>query len=244
MDSTSNTPDRVTVEELITAYLDLAIGELSPTVAGFMRYLTGLFVADYGTRLVCQLKPIDLLRWVKARRRWKADETIRRSISAIKAVFNWGVRMVIDRNPFRFVNGPKGQPRRAMADDEFQALLRHAGPEFRRVLVFLKFTGMRPAELSALCWENIDFDRKAIVLAKHKTMKKTHKPRVIILHPVVVKLLRYLQAARVAGRQAARSAGQRPAACRRVHGSHQAPQAPARVDRQCHQGPADQDAAG
>ena len=40
-----------------------------------------------------------------------------------------------------------------------------------------------------LRWEDVDLDRQMICLRRHKTSKRTHRPRVIPLHPVVLKLL-------------------------------------------------------
>jgi integrase len=59
--------------------------------------------------------------------------------------------------------------------------------------VFLRFTGCRPGEAARLRWQDIDLDNGVIVLRRHKTAKKTKKPRVIPLHPVVVKLLIFLK---------------------------------------------------
>lgn len=64
---------------------------------------------------------------------------------------------------------------------------------FRQVLVFLRFTGCRPGEAARLEWRDIDLTNRVIVLRKHKTAKKTKKPRVIPLHPVVLKLLIFLR---------------------------------------------------
>jgi integrase len=51
------------------------------------------------------------------------------------------------------------------------------------------FTGCRPCEAAQLCWA--DVREGCIVLARHKTARtqKRPKPRIIPLHPVVVRLL-------------------------------------------------------
>jgi integrase len=64
---------------------------------------------------------------------------------------------------------------------------------FRQVLVFLRFTGCRPAEARNLQWTDIDLDARELVLRRHKTAKKTKKPRRVPLHPVVLKLLMFLK---------------------------------------------------
>ena len=64
---------------------------------------------------------------------------------------------------------------------------------FRQVLVFLRFTGCRPAEARGLEWSDVDLDARELVLRKHKTVKRTRKPRRVPIHPVVLKLLIFLR---------------------------------------------------
>lgn len=64
---------------------------------------------------------------------------------------------------------------------------------FRQVLVCLRFTGMRPGELRNLEWSDVDLDAGELALRKHKTAKKTHKPRRVPIHPVVLKLLIFIK---------------------------------------------------
>jgi len=74
-----------------------------------------------------------------------------------------------------------------MTDEEFRALLRSSAAYFRRFITFLKFTGCRPGEASALRWAHIDWERCIAVIPEHKTVKKSGKPRVLILVPPVMK---------------------------------------------------------
>jgi integrase len=60
---------------------------------------------------------------------------------------------------------------------------------FRQALIFLRFTGCRPGELCRLLWTDIDLSAQIIRLKRHKTSKKTKKPRLIPLHPIILKLL-------------------------------------------------------
>src|SRR5262249_43608880 len=71
----------------------------------------------------------------------------------------------------------------------------------RRVLLFLRFSGCRPGELRALRWEHVDWQRGVAVLPEHKTVRqrRDHAPRVIVLHPVLLRLLRRLEAERRPG---------------------------------------------
>jgi len=109
---------------------------------------------------------------------------------------------LIDKNPFRGVQKRQGAPRRPLTDAEFPALLRASagrtagrkrtpGARFRQVLVFLRYTGCRPGEAAGLTWADVDLEQAVIVLRKHKTARtrKAKVPRILPLHPVVLKLL-------------------------------------------------------
>lgn len=70
-----------------------------------------------------------------------------------------------------------------------------AGARFRQLLIFLRYTGARPGEASRLEWTDIDLDRALIVFNERKTSRTqtVKKPRLIPLHPVVVKLLIHIR---------------------------------------------------
>jgi integrase len=80
--------------------------------------------------------------------------------------------------------------------EEIQKLLHHASPHLRPLLVTAVFTGMRSGELRALTWENIDFERRVIVVRQAADFWGTiGKPktrageRVIPMGPMVVNTL-------------------------------------------------------
>jgi integrase len=92
-----------------------------------------------------------------------------------------------------------------MTQQEFQAILRASGGKkwkkptpgarFRRILLYLWLTGCRPSEAAVLTWDNVDFERRLVTLKEHKTSRtqKTPRPRIIPLHPVLVKRLRWIE---------------------------------------------------
>jgi integrase len=92
------------------------------------------------------------------------------------------------RNNDRYASGRKVCP-----SDRKKRVRPSAAARFRQVLIFLRFTGCRPGEAARLEWHDIDLAGRVIVLRRHKTSKRTKKPRVIPLHPVVVKLLIFLR---------------------------------------------------
>jgi hypothetical protein len=69
------------------------------------------------------------------------------------------------------------------------------GARFRQMLIFLWFTACPPGEAPKLQWTDVDMTQAVIVLREYKARRtqKTPRPRVIRLHPVVVKLLAWLR---------------------------------------------------
>jgi integrase len=194
--------DRHTVASIIDAYLELGTSSISPSTLAIKEHYLQLFAEAHGFRAVAEAKPIHLTQWLHEHREWVSDWTKAHAVSVIQAAFNWAVRQeLLERNPFRGVAARDGQPRRPLTRDEFQAILRKTtgrgkrrptpAARFRQILVFLWFTGARPSEAAKLRWSDVDLENGLIVLKEHKTShtQRIPRPRVIALHPVVVKLL-------------------------------------------------------
>jgi integrase len=208
-----------TVASIIDLYVTHARTRCSADTLAQRLYYLQAFAETHGWRKVNDRDclPYHLTSWLDAHPAWKSDWTLAHAINVVQRPFNWAVKQrLIPANPFRGVRHGAGQPRRPLTDQEFQALLRatsvwekrkryknprpsdrkrrqrpSAGARFRELLIFLRYTGARPGEASRLEWTDIDLDSAVISLAEHKTSRtqKVKKPRVIPLHPVVVKLL-------------------------------------------------------
>lgn len=151
------------------------------------------FVAFCKDALVGHCQRAHLLLFLKNNPQWKEAATIRRIVRCIQRPFNWAEdEGLITRSPFRRMKCKKSKRGRPMTLGERQAFLRGSSPEYRRFLIALWFTGARPGELRTLDKRELDLEiRRQAVQEKHKTatMREDQEPRVLILHPVVVKLL-------------------------------------------------------
>jgi integrase len=194
-------PDQ-TVASVIEQYLAYATDVLAKSTQEMRFPYLQSFAERHGWRRVADCRPSHMREWVKAHPQWASDWTKNAAIRNVQVAFNWaaGEERLIKENPFRGVTHQTGDPRRPLTDGEFQALLRasngrrskrrpSSGARFREFLIFLRFTGCRPCEAAQLRWS--DVQEGYIVLTKHKTRRtqKKPKPRVIPLHPVVLKLL-------------------------------------------------------
>lgn len=188
-------PDsRPTVLSVVEAYLDHAVGVLSSRSFSERRGILAQFIAAHGGRAVDDLKAIHLSAWIDGQVAWKSDWTRNHAAAVIKRPFAWATAMgIIPDSPLKTVTRAPGRPRRPIVAAEFSALMRGApgprGRPFRQVLAFLRLTGMRPGEASALRWEHVDLAARAIRLQEHKTARKTGRDRVVPLTRPVVRLL-------------------------------------------------------
>lgn len=199
---------RQTVASVIEAYLGYEAKQIAAsTLAIKLPYLQD-FAERHGWRAIESSKPIHLTDWVHQHTSWKSDWTIATAINVVQLAFNWATKQrLIATNPFAGVSHAEGEPREPLSYDEFRALLRAtssnygtkptAGARFRQILMFMWYTGCRPSEAFKLRWDNVDPERGVIILTTHKTSRPRHgkkpKPRIIHLHPVVIKLLDHIR---------------------------------------------------
>jgi integrase len=213
--------DEPTVASVIELYLAHAGRKLGERTLYERKHYLQAFAELHGWRKVKDCLPFHLTSWIDANPQWKSDWTVAGIINVVARPFNWAARQgLIPANPFRGVAHQTGQPRRPLTDEEFLALLRatsvwtkrkryqnpspsdvkrrvrpSAGARFRQFLVFLRYTGARPGEASRLEWNDIDLNNAVITLHEHKTSRtqRVKRPRIIPLHPVVLKLLIHIR---------------------------------------------------
>lgn len=210
-----------TVASVIEQYLKLEVRNVAPSTYENKKFYLQLFAEEHGFREVAACGRIDLQTFIADHPEWESDWTISAAVNIVQRAFNWAADGgVIPVNPFKGYRHRTGEPRRPLTKEEFRAILRVTstreqrkppakprpsdrkrhlptpGARFRQILYFLWYTGCRPAEASKLRWSNVDFYRGLIVLHEHKTkrLQRQPKPRVIPMIPVLVRLLRSIQA--------------------------------------------------
>lgn len=167
------------------------------------RRLLGLFCHCNGERAIATAKPLLLQLWIDSQAGMRSAWTRKRAISTIKRPFNWCRKLgLIERNPFEAISGRQGRRGRDLTDAEFRSLLRAAPVHFRRVLVWLRWSGMRPVEMRRLEWAQVREELSAILQEEHKTADAGDEslPRKIVLNRCMVKLLAWLRRRGAKGR--------------------------------------------
>jgi integrase len=152
----------------------------------------------------------DLVNWIDRNPQWKSGHTKKGVVNRILACFNWAADSergdLIAKNPFKRIQAVSDIPyeaRRAGTLAEYVGLVREGNIALKRALFFIYRTGCRPCEMRELIWPWVIFNGIVphLCLAKHKTIKKTGKPKLIGLDEVTVRFLRNLQARRTTAHQ-------------------------------------------
>jgi integrase len=200
------TPSRevaiVTSRDLFVVYLERTEAAQTPKVFAERKRLLGLFLVWRGNTPILDLIPDDLEEWIERQESWKADWMRLRVSSTIKRPYNWAVRKgLLKFNPFMSVSYPTGARGKPIDLNSFRSMLRSTTAVFRRVLLFMSWTGTRPGELSTLEWSHIDIANGQAVLHLHKTSRsrKDREPRIIYLPDVAVRLLCWIKRHQGAG---------------------------------------------
>jgi integrase len=155
--------------------------------------LLGTFTPTYGKLRVTQLAKKHVLAWIKARGYNPTSQN--RAIGALKRAFQWAVEEEhIPRNPIGHMRKPKSLMReRILTLEERQLILTSIkGQAFREFVRAMTLTGCRPGEIARLRKEDIDLGRGLWIFTKHKTVKKTGRPRIIYLCPEALELTKTL----------------------------------------------------
>lgn len=163
-----------------------------------IRRVLHLFSQAFGDRQLDEMTGADLIDFVEGQSGLRSLHSIARWYRTIKQPFNLAERLgKIGRNPFRAVEIPRGERGRDMTPGEFRALLRNANPLFRRVLIFLRYSGARPCELRRLTWSMIEWTKRGATIVQHihktSATQATPKPRKIVLPPQLVRLLLWMK---------------------------------------------------
>lgn len=184
------------VREVIERYLahSQATGLHGPVAFQQRRRRLDLFVTLHGERRVADCAPYHLSDWIEADPRWKSTATRKAVADQINACFNWASRQRrIGDNPFREIKYPDSEPRCCMPDDLLEQFERLGNKQFERAIRFLRYTGCRVGELRQATWDQMDLERGLWTIQRHKTRKKTRKPKMVALVPEAVTLLREIR---------------------------------------------------
>jgi integrase len=140
------------------------------------------FAQTHGQLAIEECRRFHLSQWIESNPRWRSSSTRKAKANQVNAAFNWAAREgLIASNPFAGVNYDEADPRPPMRDDELDALLGRANKCWERAVRFLRLTGCRLSDVCRMRWRDVDWPLAAVLLHKHKSRKKSKKPKVLVL---------------------------------------------------------------
>ena len=164
-----------------------------PETYRLYRYFLQSFCDTYGKSLAAELKPFHVTRWLDAHPKWKASR--RHASLAPKRAYAWADRQgILSPSPLRSLEvEPSNRRTRVLSPEEQAEILAAIKDEpLREFVQAMIDTGCRPGEVARVTAADADLTLGVWVLKKHKTSKKTGKPRVVYLTPAMVELTRKL----------------------------------------------------
>jgi integrase len=199
-DSSDKAPAWATVGHVVTAFLRHSEEDHEAVTARWYRDLLLPFREMWGKLRVTRLRKKHVRAWLKAK--GYNPTSANKAVGAVKRAFNWAVEEEhIPKNPVAHLRKPKALTRdRTLTPDERTLVLSAIRDlAFRRFVNAMTLTGCRPGEVARVTAADVDFEYGLWVLQKHKTAKKTGKPRRVFLPPEAVELTRELAAAHPEG---------------------------------------------
>ncbi len=124
--------------------------------------------------------------------------TINKDLNLISALYRWAIKAgFVDDNPARKVErlSEKGRARETyLSAEEARAFAAACAPSLRPLVIAALHTGARRGELLALCWRDVDMERREVVIAP--ATEKAGRGRVIPMTPSLFDLLAELRSRR------------------------------------------------
>ena len=137
----------------------------SKTMSGYQGFAKN-HLDEIGDILLAKLRPVDIQHHYTRKLRDHASTTVQHIHSFFHVVLENAVRLgVLPRNPASYVDAPGLKPRKMIPLDEEEVrrlLDALVGSPYEAFFVLALSTGMREAELLALRWQDVDWERTRI----------------------------------------------------------------------------------
>ena len=147
----------------------------------------------FGYKLMNTLAPMEFEKWQNQLLAKYKSSSVQRYRSILYSILQKAyINDLISKNPLEKVTAPKMQQKAQEEEesqedpfnqDEINIIMSHATGYMANFIQFMLSTGMRPGEILALKWQDIDFERKLISVSKTR-LRSPKKNGTVIDGPV------------------------------------------------------------
>ena len=192
--SIGETLKRFTIAETLNGYLEAVRSSLrSPATIKRYEPVVESFLAHIGERSsasVASLTAAEIEAWHRAQvAAGKSASTADYGLKVISAALARAKRHgLLLHNPAESVQvfGHASEARQPFTDAEVAALLTSANKEWRGMILFAAWAGLRLADAAGLTWRNVDLQAKILSFRPSKTRTKDARPLVVTMCPELV----------------------------------------------------------
>lgn len=155
----------------------------APATLTFYRGSVNKFLTFLGEKADADISDIDA-RLILAYRNdliaKLSPKSVNHDLKTVKALFKAARRdNLVPDDPSEFVDSVRGggsSVRRPFTPDEIRRLLAVATDEWRSMILFGLYTGLRISDVAMLRWSNVDLERREIAIVVQKTGKSLNLP--------------------------------------------------------------------
>lgn len=194
------------LEKLLAEYIRMKDNhQLSPsTLRGYKSVILGNLIPYFGKYLVKDVTPAMIKDWLASFD--TTSKTVRNNLSILRALFIEAINHeLIEKNPMERIDSTKVAKKMGKKSDympnpfteeEKEIIINTAKGQFKNLLQFCFWAGLRTSELIALKWEDVNFKNKVINIKRGKvegeenSTKNKYSIRQIILLPKALEALK------------------------------------------------------
>lgn len=147
----------LTVEQLVTEYIDLKSATWRPLSARNFRSAARRLVESFGDKDAAELSTADLSKWLIST--FPATTSQAHAVRTLNGLFSYAVRQkLIAENPFALMERHKAKKEEAidvLTPAEARSLMEASPADCIPAYALLLFAGVRPKELARLKWGNV-----------------------------------------------------------------------------------------